>query len=186
MANVSIEEIVQRLLRETSGAKRQDPSGVSINRDGEAPALVQFGSPRPPKCCRPGAAPGDDEEGELEKGTLPDEDDTGTMAIRVYLSVAYRGHIGNGVANVEVSPLNGAGHVPEGAASAFWELTDPQRSRSIHEAVSHIFSICFACSTLSGNSARFQLTAMDKKGNESTQVIGITLGRNQILRCCAL
>ena len=185
MADTSVADIVERLIRGYRSADRQEPSGFVVEREGDAPRLVQFGSPRRPVCCRGGDPPA----GEEAEEEVPIGGPIRPLGIRVFLRVSYRGSAGNGVTRVTAQPLDRQGNVPAADAlqPATWEPTDEERARSRKQSISRTFSICFDCESLTrDHTARFLLSATDENANLSVQVVGVTVGHNQFLRCCAV
>ena len=159
-----VKDIEKRLDR--WGAKPQDPSGVKVEVDGEAPELVQFGSGQPPECCKP-------------------HPPAGAKGVEVFFTVSYRGHGGNPVERVRLRGLEADGTVTPGQVPGIWDLTPKEKKRSEKESVTHDFSKCVPCEAFTNDrTARFEIIAFDKNDNSSHQVMGVTVGAEQFKKCC--
>src|SRR5213080_4943798 len=117
MAEISTPEIVNRRLRKLKrqGAHRQDPSGIKIERKGEAQMMVQFGAFKLSLCCIP-KTPGDRPTSFSPKSNQKElEDMPPSGGIRVAVMVSFRGHPGNPLEDLSVFWLDRSGELGSGA-----------------------------------------------------------------------
>jgi len=163
--------------------QEQEPNGFVVIRDGKPPQLIGYAGPTPPSCCNATdrtISPPRPSEPSPPVHVLDDLDG----GIRIFLQVSYRFESDTGLVGIVVFGLDREGGWARAPSTSWWPT--PAETENLRTQVTtRVFSVCFPCPAITEDyAARFQVTVFDEKRNQSTQIVGIRIGRDQFKRCC--